>query len=139
MKSILKLLLISLIPISILLINYIIENDISLFKKEIDSVVSTGNWKYRKRLDIKDITQEQIETESINTIINTEELISEGKMKQDCSDMRFLLDDMKTPAEFQIIDGCNTENTEVEIKVPGLDANTYIIYLLYGLYTKTIN
>jgi hypothetical protein len=65
--------------------------------------------------------------------IDTASLISQGKLKADCSDIRFLDSDDKTLLNYWIESDCNTANTKIWVKVPFIPASsTKTIYVYYG-------
>jgi len=65
--------------------------------------------------------------------LNTQRLISEGKMQDDCDDIRFTDNDTTTLLPYWIESGCNTTNTKIWVKVPEIPASsTKVIYLYYG-------
>jgi len=64
--------------------------------------------------------------------LNTQTLISQGKMRSDCGDIRFALAN-GTLISYWIESGCNTNNTLIWVKVPSIPANSNTtIYLYYG-------
>jgi hypothetical protein len=65
--------------------------------------------------------------------IDTASLISQGKLKNDCSDIRFLDSDDKTLLNYWIESDCNTTNTKIWVKVPFIPSlTTKTIYVYYG-------
>jgi len=69
----------------------------------------------------------------ILVIIDTSYLISNGYLKNDCSDIRFLDSDKNTLLNYWIESGCNTNNTKIWVKVPNIPANSKkIIYFVSG-------
>ncbi|MEM5816039.1 MAG: DUF2341 domain-containing protein, partial [Candidatus Aenigmatarchaeota archaeon] len=70
--------------------------------------------------------------------LNTSGLISQGKMRSDCNDIRFTDSDGITLLNFWIESGCNTANTTIWVKVPKIPANSLKrIYLYYGNASAT--
>ncbi|MEM3490028.1 MAG: DUF2341 domain-containing protein, partial [Nitrososphaerota archaeon] len=67
----------------------------------------------------------------IPIILNTASLISAGKMKSDCSDIRFTDEDKYSPLFFWLEAGCNTTNTIFWVKIPFLPAGSKTIYAYY--------
>jgi len=63
--------------------------------------------------------------------IDTATLITAGKMKADCSDMRFK-DAGGNELNYWIESGCNTGTTKVWVKVPSLLGGSTIIDMYYG-------
>ncbi len=65
--------------------------------------------------------------------LNTQTLISQGKMRSDCGDIRFTDSDGTTLLNYWLESGCNTQNTRIWVKVPNIPASsTKTIYLYYG-------
>lgn len=66
-----------------------------------------------------------------NITINTSSLISAGKMRPDCADLRFAnATDSSFP--YWIESGCNSGVTRIWVKVPSLPSGTSAIYAYYG-------
>jgi hypothetical protein len=64
--------------------------------------------------------------------LDTAALISAGKMRNDCGDIRFY-DTGENLLDYWIESGCNTDNTRIWVKVPTISAGgETIIYLYYG-------
>ncbi|MFN8256279.1 MAG: putative metal-binding motif-containing protein [Bacteroidales bacterium] len=64
--------------------------------------------------------------------INTAELIQNNKIQANCEDIRIMDSDGKTPLEFWIEGGCNTEKTQIWIRIPTLPAEGKKILITYG-------
>jgi hypothetical protein len=68
----------------------------------------------------------------ILVILDTQSLISQGKMRSDCGDIRFT-DENNNLLNYWIESGCNSQNTRIWVKVPNIPASsTKTIYLYYG-------
>ncbi len=89
------------------------------------------NWLSRKEIVIN-YDGEQAENYLIQLFIDTEQIISGGKMQEDCSDLRFSDQNGDTSLDFQIIAGCNTSSTEIWVKIPSLIQGNNTIYLNYN-------
>ncbi len=63
--------------------------------------------------------------------IDTATLISQGKMRSDCGDIRFVDSNDITALQYWIEDGCNTTNTQIWIRVPTSTSGKRI-YMYYG-------
>jgi len=63
---------------------------------------------------------------------DTATLISSGRMRNDCGDIRLYLTDQVTQIPYWIEQGCDTANTEIWFYVPNLPAGNSSIYLGYG-------
>lgn len=87
-----------------------------------------NNWKHRKQLDIyseNNQTQEQV----FELKLNTQKLIEEEKLKQDCSDLRIVNQEKTLPLH---ITNCNTNKTniyaEINITNHTPEGKTYLYY-----------
>jgi len=89
-------------------------------------------------------------TQNSNTLTNyqipvnldTASLISAGKMRSDCGDIRFYDSDGATPLNYWIEGQCNSSSTLIWVKVPSIPASSKkTIYLYYGnpSYTSLSN
>ena len=81
-------------------------------------------------------------TQNSNTLTNyqvlitmdTASLISQGKMRSDCGDIRFADSDDSTLLNYWIESDCNSSSTKIWVKVPQIPANSNkTIYLYYGI------
>jgi len=93
-----------------------------------------SGWKYRKPITI-DATKIGIPLTDfqVELFIDTASLIKQGKMKPDCSDIRFTDSDGVTLLNYWIADDKNTNKTLIYVKVPLIPADsTKIIYMYYG-------
>lgn len=88
-------------------------------------------WNYRTPLTIINNNPSQLNFEIADTI-NTQALISSGKMKPDGSDLRFS-DSLCNDIPYWIETGINSAATVIWFKVPNLSANSSrTIYMYYG-------
>ncbi|MEM0242929.1 MAG: DUF2341 domain-containing protein [Candidatus Aenigmatarchaeota archaeon] len=92
-----------------------------------------SGWQYRIPITIRENSGNTLTDYQILVTINTQNLISQGKMRSDCGDIRFTDSDGRTLLNYWIEDGCNSTNTKIWVKVPNIPANSNkIIYLYYG-------
>ena len=91
-------------------------------------------WNYRKALTINNNSNSNSLTDyQVLTTLNTQSLISSGKMRSDCGDVRFTDSDGQTQLNYWIESGCNTSSTKIWVKVPSIPASsTKTIYVYYG-------
>ncbi|RLJ07986.1 MAG: hypothetical protein DRP13_02995, partial [Candidatus Aenigmatarchaeota archaeon] len=90
-----------------------------------------SSWKYRKPVNITG-SNKDLEEHQIKIIINTQELISQGKMNETCEDIRFT-NSSSQEMPYWIESGCNTTSTVIWVKTPWIPANqNETIYLYYG-------
>lgn len=98
-----------------------------------DSVVwKESSWKYRKSIEIINTENKRLKEYTYPLTLDTKDYIEKGKMKEDCSDIRFLDTDERFTLEYIIKEGCNTENTVIDINIPDIPLEGKIIYLFYG-------
>jgi len=88
---------------------------------------------YRRQISINNVSSTGLTNYQVSFTINTSELISAGKMRSDCGDIRLYDTDGTTELSYWVEDGCNSTSTKVWVKVPDIAANSIkIIYLQYG-------
>ncbi|MCW1303448.1 MAG: DUF2341 domain-containing protein, partial [Candidatus Parvarchaeota archaeon] len=73
----------------------------------------------------------------VRIVVDTYTLISQGKMRSDCGDIRFSTSsndwNVATGLPYWIESGCNTLNTVIWVKVPSIPASsTTTIYMYFG-------
>ncbi|MCS7227973.1 MAG: DUF2341 domain-containing protein, partial [Endomicrobia bacterium] len=96
------------------------------------------NWRYRRSLYVFNFVNQKLNNFQVLFTTNTRALISAGKMKNDCSDIRFVAEDNQTLLPHYIESGINTENTKIWIKISTIPAGSlnnpsYVkIYMYYG-------
>jgi len=93
-----------------------------------------GWWVYRRPITITAGSNGMPANYQIKIIVDTASLISAGKMKPDCSDIRFTKADGTTLLNYYIDSGINTSSTVIWVKDPdALAANgSHVIYMYYG-------
>ncbi len=86
-----------------------------------------SNWQYRRTVTLS------ASGSNIDVLISldTATLISQGKMKSDCSDLRLVDSDDTTLLQYWVEGGCNTSTTQIWTKVPSSSSGK-IIYMYYG-------
>ena len=92
---------------------------------------SQTTWLYRKPINITNPGDTLTNYETLVTV-DTATLISEGKMRSDCGDIRFTDSDGTTWLEYYLEGGCNTNATQIWVKVPSIPSGTKVIYMYYG-------
>ena len=93
-----------------------------------------SSWQHRRSITI-DNTQNSNDLTDYQVLvtIDTASLISAGKMRSDCGDIRFTDSDDLTQLNYWIESGCNSDNTKIWVKVPFIPANSNkTIYIYYG-------
>ena len=93
-----------------------------------------SGWGYRRGIIIDNTKNSNTLTDyQILVTLDTATLISAGKMRSDCGDIRFTDEDGTTLLSYWVEEGCNTANTKIWVKVPSIPASsTKTIYLYYG-------
>ena len=96
-----------------------------------------NSWQYRKPITINNTANSNNLTDyQVLVRVDTAILISEGKMRSDCGDIRFVDSDDNTELSYWIESGCNTTNTTIWVKVPFIPANSSVdIFMYYGSQT----
>jgi len=96
------------------------------------------DWNYKRPISLSysgsDLTDYQVPVD-----LDTASLISQGKMQDDCDDIRFLDSNEASTSELSYWiepETCSTTNTRVWVKVPEITGNK-TIYLYYGHATTT--
>ncbi|MCX8179674.1 MAG: DUF2341 domain-containing protein, partial [Candidatus Aenigmarchaeota archaeon] len=121
--------------IIILLIFLILNIDLEklFFKKpSVKPLPSLVFWSYRREITINNPHSSTLTDFQINITLNTTQLISQGKMRSDCGDIRFTDSDGSTQLSYWIESGCNSDNTKIWVKVPSIPAGSKKIYVYYG-------
>ena len=101
-----------------------------------DAVWWNGSWNYRLPISITENNNSDLSDYQLNISIDTANMISNGKMRSDCGDIRFAdKDGLLIPHTLD--SGCNTSSTIIWVKI-NVDANeSKNIYLYYGNSTAT--
>jgi len=94
-----------------------------------------SGWQYRVKIVINNTKNPNSLTNyQVLTVINTQDLISQGKMRSDCGDIRFTDENGVTLLPYWIDPSTiNTVNTRIWVKVPYIPGGgTKTIYMYYG-------
>ncbi|MEM4584643.1 MAG: DUF2341 domain-containing protein [Ignisphaera sp.] len=92
-----------------------------------------SGWLYRIPITITERSGNTLTDYQVLVTLDTVSLISQGKMRNDCGDIRFTDSDGITLLNYWIESGCNSANTRIWVKVPNIPANSNkTIYLYYG-------
>jgi len=69
----------------------------------------------------------------VSFVLNTASLVSAGKMRSDCGDLRVTDSDGATFLPYWIEEGtCNTSSTRVWVRVPSVPSGSKVLYVYYG-------
>jgi len=93
-----------------------------------------AGYSFRRQITINNTSNSNNLTDfQVLVTLDTQSLISAGKMRNDCGDIRFTDSDGQTLLNYWIESGCNTASTKIWVKVPSIPANsTKPIYVYYG-------
>jgi hypothetical protein len=95
------------------------------------------SWEHRKPITVSNDTGSTLSNEEVLVTIDTAALISEGKLQNDCDDLRFVDSDDSTALDYWIEGGCNTSTTEVWVQIPNLPSEGKTIYMYYANNSAT--
>ena len=112
--------------------------------RSFDSALWTRNfsyitlWGWRKPITINNTQNSNTLTDyQVLVTLDTKSLISAGKMRSDCGDIRFT-DENNNLLNYWIESGCNTTSTKIWVKVPNIPASSSTtIYVYYGNSSAT--
>ena len=115
-------------------ITFAISLFIFLLSLKVAFASSLNSWGYRKPITIDNSRNANTLTDyQVLVTLDTRSLISQGKMRSDCGDIRFTDSDGSTLLSYWIESGCNSANTKIWVKVPNIPASsTKTIYVYYG-------
>jgi len=91
-------------------------------------------WGYWREITIHNNVDEDLTDYQIKIEMDTQSLISAGKMKGDCGDIRFYDENWGSTLSYWIEEGtCDSSNTVIWVKVPNIPASgTVKINMIYG-------
>jgi len=91
-------------------------------------------WSYYRSITITNGLSQALTDYQVNFTLDTANLISQGKMRSDCGDLRVTQSDGQTLLPYWIDPStCNTNKTMIWTKVPSIPASSSItIYVWYG-------
>jgi len=90
-----------------------------------------SSWLYRRSIFVSNSDAPLI-NEDVLIEYDTKSLIQEGKLQEDCDDLRFIDSDDSTSLSYWIEGGCNTSDTQIWIKIPNLPQSGKTVYMYYG-------
>ncbi|MEM5810918.1 MAG: DUF2341 domain-containing protein [Candidatus Aenigmatarchaeota archaeon] len=109
---------------------YVKTTDSTTIPFQVEGVVNG----YRKPITIDNTQNSNTLTDyQVLVTLDTASLITAGKMRSDCGDIRFTDSDGSTQLSYWLESGCNTASTKIWVKVPSIPASsTKTIYVHYG-------
>jgi hypothetical protein len=88
---------------------------------------------YKYEVEIENTSAVDLSDYQVKIVLNTQDLIANGKMQPDCADIRVKADDLTTDIPFWIADGtCNTSQTEIWVKTSVPAGTSITVYVLYS-------
>ena len=102
-------------------------------------ITSASSYNYKRPITINNTQNSNSLTDyQILITVDTTSLISAGKMRSDCGDIRFMDSDGTTQLNYWIGSGCDSSSTRIWVKVPSIPASsTKTIYMYYGNSSAT--
>jgi len=101
------------------------------FNAGILNQVEIGQFSYKKPITISGNTEEFIDYPML-VVVDTQTLISEGKMQADCDDIRFYDIGNVTSLNYWIESGCNTSTTKIWVKTLSIPTGGATMHMEYG-------
>jgi hypothetical protein len=92
----------------------------------------SSSWVYRRGIEIDNASEEELIDEDVLIDVDTQSIITGGKMQQNCEDIRFINYEHNEALDYWIEDGCNTTSTKIWIRLSTLPAEGTTIYMYYG-------
>jgi len=90
-----------------------------------------SSWAYRKSIFVENKESTLLNKDTLLEI-DTEALITAGKLQEDCDDLRFHESDTLLSLNYWIESGCNTNTTRIWLRFPSLSSPRKDIYMFYG-------
>lgn len=93
-----------------------------------------AGWSYWREITVQNNVGYVLMDYPVSITLDTQSLINAGKIKSDCSDIRFYDESWSTEMDYWIEDGtCDSASTIIWIKIPTVPASGQTkIYMLYG-------
>jgi len=120
-----------------------VRGDIIVYAKKPQNIsYYFADFRYRVPITIQENSRKDLADYQVLVTVNTQALISAGKMRSDCGDIRFTYvypngTEVKIPYWIKP-NTCNTQNTNTWIKVPFIPANSNVtVYMYYGNSSAT--
>ncbi|MAF43883.1 MAG: hypothetical protein CMI54_06955 [Parcubacteria group bacterium] len=108
------------------------DSMISPFQITSSGSIFLSGWNYRREITISNAGSEITENHQVLVILNdTPALITSGKMKSNCEDIRFT-NFNRTLLDYWIESGCNTPVTKIWVKIPSIPSGSSIFYIYYN-------
>jgi chitodextrinase len=95
------------------------------------------SWLHRKSVSVSNDSGSTLTNEDVLVSVDTQTLISEGKLQSACEDIRFVDSDDSTVLDYWIEGGCDTATTQVWVRIPSLPTDGKTIYMYYDNSSAT--
>ncbi len=89
------------------------------------------SWDYRRKINLTEKSNNILTDYQFNVTLNTQSLISAGKMRSDCGDVRFV-DSSNNELDYWVEYGCNTSSTLIWVEYSLSAYGNASIYVYYG-------
>jgi hypothetical protein len=126
-KKILKVSLIFMFLIVSIVVFYFL-----FIRKDYNDIWYSESWSYRKAIYLKVSTDVYNVEQDVLIDVDTQKLISEGKLEKNCNDLRFIDQDNSMTLRYWIEGGCNTPHTQIWVRTLIPRSSEKIIYMYYG-------
>ncbi len=101
--------------------------------KLVPSASPLVGWTYRRKITLTNPSASSLTDYPVALTLNTQTLISQGKLQAGCEDLRFTDDDGQSLLSYWLESGCGGSSTSLWVKVSTLPASANKeIYLYYG-------
>ncbi|MGI6423544.1 MAG: DUF2341 domain-containing protein [Candidatus Dojkabacteria bacterium] len=100
-------------------------------KTEDSSAWYDNNWLYRRAITVSN-SGSTLTNEDVLITLDTQSLITAGKLQSNCNDLRFVDSNDTTLLSYWIEGGCNTTSTKIWVRIPSLPSGGKTIYAYYG-------
>ncbi|MDD3190180.1 MAG: DUF2341 domain-containing protein [Candidatus Pacebacteria bacterium] len=106
---------------------FVLSSDLS------SAAFNVSDFDYRREISVSENSGSNLIDYQILVSLDTQSLISSGKMRSDCGDVRFIDSTLSNELSYWIESGCNTSSTKIWVKVLSLAASSNsTVYTYYG-------
>ena len=104
------------------LTDYPVDDETNMKEDNLNDWWWDESWEMRAPVLIENPADQNLKNYQVSLEVDTEQLIAKGLLESDCSDLRFLSYQNNEKFDYWIKDGCNTESTEIWVKIPEIKA-----------------
>lgn len=94
--------------------------------------LGANDYRYLREIAITNNIAQDLVGYQVSTTLDTQSLISAGKMQSDCDDIRLFESDGTTSIPYWIESGCNTNSTIIWMKTSLSSSASKYVYMFYG-------